>query len=236
MTVQLRARRVGDVTRILVAEDDPLVSAFVTKGLRHRGYVVETTADGESVVELCRSGDFDLVVLDVGLPVLDGLEALGRIRRLGLTVPVIVLTGRSDRNVVTALEAGADDYIAKPFAFDELLARIDARLRGHSATSRLVLNVGEVELDLHARRATVAGRHVELTAREFALLETLMRHADQVLSREQLLSQVWGFAFDPTSNLVNVYIGALRKKLGDGSIETVRGSGYRLIGRTATSA
>jgi DNA-binding response OmpR family regulator len=151
MTVQLRARRVGDVTRILVAEDDPLVSAFVTKGLRHRGYVVETTADGESVVELCRSGDFDLVVLDVGLPVLDGLEALGRIRRLGLTVPVIVLTGRSDRNVVTALEAGADDYIAKPFAFDELLARIDARLRGHSATSRLVLNVGEVELDLHAR-------------------------------------------------------------------------------------
>ncbi len=220
------------MTRILVAEDDRLVSSFVCKGLRESGYGVEAVGDGESAVELCRTGDFDLLVLDLGLPVLDGLGVLRRLRGLGLTMPVVVLTGRPDRDVVTALEAGADDYMPKPFGFAELLARIHARLRSSSSASPIKLRVGDVELDIHTHRASVRGRVVDLTAREFALLETLMRHPDHVLSREQLLNHVWGYDFDPTTNLVNVYVSSLRKKLGDGHIETVRGSGYRLSGHT----
>jgi two-component system copper resistance phosphate regulon response regulator CusR len=220
------------MTRILVAEDDRLVSSFVCKGLRESGYGVESVEDGESAVELCRTGEFDLLVLDLGLPVLDGLGALRRIREAGLTLAVIVLTGRRDRDVVTALEAGADDFMTKPFGFAELLARVHARLRSSSSASPIRLRVGDVELDIHTHRASVRGRMVDLTAREFALLETLMRHPEHVLSREQLLSHVWGYGFDPTTNIVNVYVSSLRKKLGDGHIETVRGSGYRLSGQS----
>ncbi|WP_137844382.1 response regulator transcription factor [Microbacterium sp. 2FI] len=216
------------MTRILVAEDDRLVSSFVSKGLRESGYGVEAAADGETALELCRTGDFDLLILDIGLPVLDGFGVLRRLRAAGLILPVIVLTGRPDRDVVEALEAGADDFMPKPFRFAELLARIHARLRSSSSASPIVLRVGDVELDIHTHRARVRGRAVDLTSREFALLETLMRHPDHVLSREQLLSHVWGYDFDPATNLVNVYVSSLRRKLGDGYIETVRGSGYRL--------
>jgi DNA-binding response OmpR family regulator len=139
-----------------------------------------------------------------------------------------VLTGRRERDVVTCLEAGADDYMRKPFHFEELLARVRTRLRVKGTEEPGVLSAGDVRLDLRTRRASVDERTVELTAREFALLETLIRHADQVLSREQLLSHVWGYYFDPSSNLVNVYVNSLRKKLGPNVIETVRGIGYRL--------
>jgi DNA-binding response OmpR family regulator len=141
---------------------------------------------------------------------------------------VLVLTGRRDRDVVMLLESGADDYMPKPFRFDELLARVRTRLRTAGTEQPHTLTVGEVQLDLRSRRATIGDTTVELTAREFSLLETFMRHPGQVLTREQILSHVWGYFFDPQTNLVNVYVGALRKKLGDGTIETVRGAGYRL--------
>jgi DNA-binding response OmpR family regulator len=143
---------------------------------------------------------------------------------------VLVLTGRRERDVVECLESGADDFMRKPFHFDELLARVRTRLRTSGTEQQLVLSAGDVRLDLKTRRATVADREIDLTAREFSLLEVLLRHADQVLSREQLLSHVWGYSFDPTTNLVNVYISALRHKLGADVIETVRGAGYRLRG------
>jgi DNA-binding response OmpR family regulator len=147
-------------------------------------------------------------------------------------MPVLVLTGRGERDVVACLEAGADDYMRKPFHFDELLARVRTRLRPAGTEQRHVLSAGDVRLDLKTRRAIVHDRAVELTAREFALLEMFLRHADQVLSREQLLSNVWGYSFDPTTNLVNAYVLSLRKKLGADVIETVRGAGYRLRAKT----
>jgi DNA-binding response OmpR family regulator len=153
---------------------------------------------------------------------------LQAIRSRGKKLPVLVLTGRRERDVVACLEGGADDFMQKPFHFEELLARVRTRLRNTGTSQELVLTAGQVRLDLKTRRATVAGREVELTSREFALLETFLRHAGQVLSREQLLSHVWGYSFDPTTNLVNVYVSSLRKKLAGDVIETVRGAGYRL--------
>jgi DNA-binding response OmpR family regulator len=170
-------------------------------------------------------------VLDIGLPGLDGFAVLDRLRSQGSRMPVIVLTARdSVTDTVSALEGGADDYMSKPFRFAELLARVNLRLRAASnggedrADS---LEAGGVHLDLRTRQATVAGRRVELSAREFRLAEVLMEHAGQVLSREQLLDRVWGFDFDPGSNVVDVYVGYLRKKFGAASIATVRGMGYR---------
>lgn len=148
----------------------------------------------------------------------------------GKTLPILVLTGRRERDVVMCLEGGADDYMTKPFHFDELLARVKTRLRTIGTQEADVLSAGDVRLDLKTRRASVGDKAVDLTAREFALLETLIRHADNVLSREQLLSHVWGYSFDPTTNLVNVYVNSLRKKLGSEIIQTVRGVGYRLSG------
>jgi DNA-binding response OmpR family regulator len=219
------------VARILIAEDDPLIGSFIEKGLRAAGFTTFLADDGEKAQGLSLTDEFDLMILDMGLPGREGFHVLQELRARGKTLPVLVLTGRRERDAVACLEAGADDYMKKPFHFEELLARVRTRLRSPGTDQPMVLSVGEVRLDLRARRATVRERTVELTAREFALLETFVRHPDQVLSREQLLSHVWGYDFDPTTNLVNVYVNSLRKKLGADVVETVRGVGYRFQGR-----
>jgi DNA-binding response OmpR family regulator len=216
------------VARILIAEDDPLIGAFLEKGLRANGYTTFLADDGEKAQSLSLTDEFDLLILDMGLPQREGFQVLQDLRSRGKKIPVLVLTGRSERDVVMCLKAGADDYMRKPFHFDELLARVQTRLRTTGTAETNVLTAGKVKVDLRSRRTTVNGRSVDLTAREFALLETLLRHAGQVMSRGQLLSNVWGYSFDPTSNVVDVYVNSLRKKLGENVIETVRGAGYRL--------
>lgn len=216
--------------RILIAEDDPLIGSFLEKGFRANGFTTFLTGDGEQAQALGLSDEFDLLLLDMGLNSRDGFHVLQELRMRGKTLPILVLTGRRERDVVMCLEGGADDYMTKPFHFDELLARVKTRLRTIGTQEADVLSAGDVRLDLKTRRASVGDKAVDLTAREFALLETLIRHADNVLSREQLLSHVWGYSFDPTTNLVNVYVNSLRKKLGSEIIQTVRGVGYRLSG------
>jgi len=216
------------MTRILIAEDEERITAFLEKGLRASGYVVTSVADGVEAAEIARDGAFDLLILDLGLPGMDGREILRRVRARGDRLPIIILTARDGiADTVAGFEGGADDYVTKPFRFEELLARIRARLRDPAAGEPTTLEAGAISLDLRTRRARVAGRWVELTAREFALAETFLRHPDQVLSREQLLSHVWGYDFEPESNVVEVYIRYLRQKLGADAIQTVRGMGYR---------
>ncbi|WP_037320214.1 response regulator transcription factor [Amycolatopsis orientalis] len=217
------------MTSVLVVEDSARIGAFVEKGLRAQGFATRWVRTGAEGLTEALTGAHDLVVLDLGLPDLDGADLLRALRAAGRTVPVIILTARDsvvDR--VAGLSGGADDYLAKPFAFEELLARIRLRLRGNPALEAAVLRAGDLSLDLRTRKASVAGEEKDLTAREFALLETLLRHRGQVLSREQLLGGVWGFDFDPGSNVVDVYIRYLRGKIGAERIETVRGMGYRL--------
>jgi DNA-binding response OmpR family regulator len=219
------------VTRILIVEDEPRIVSFLEKGLRANGFSTTSVADGRDAAEMATDEHFDLVLLDLGLPGLNGREVLRRIRARGERLRVIVLTALDDvESTVAGLEGGADDYVTKPFRFDELLARIRARLREEPWSETTILRAGAVTLDLRTRRATVDGRLVELTAREFALAETLLRHAGRVLSREQLLSHVWGYDFEPDSNVVEVYVRYLRRKLGAETIETVRGMGYRVRG------
>lgn len=214
--------------RVLIAEDDQLISSFVSKGLQANGFTTLVVDDGEEAERLSLTGEFDLLILDMGLPERDGLHVLQAIRAQGKNLPVLVLTGRSERDVVMCLEAGADDYMHKPFRFEELLARVRTRLRTTGTVQEHALTAGSVRLDLRTRKVSHGEITMEVTAREFALLEILVRHAGQVLSREQLLSHVWGYYFDPTSNVVNVFVSALRRKLGDDVIETVRGVGYRI--------
>jgi DNA-binding response OmpR family regulator len=216
------------VARILIAEDDPRIAQLLEKGLRKHGYSTFLAQDGEKAHSLSLTDEFDLLILDMGLPKQDGFHVLQDLRSRGKTLPVLVLTGRSERDIVMCLRAGADDYMRKPFQFDELLARVETRLRSDGTAEPQVLTSGRLRLDEATRTATVDGEPVELTAREFALLETLLRHAGQVLSRGQLLFKVWGYSFDPTSNVVDIYVNTLRTKLGEDVIETVRGAGYRL--------
>ncbi|MFI6500716.1 response regulator transcription factor [Nonomuraea typhae] len=217
------------MNRILIAEDEARIAAFLEKGLRGNGFVTTVVEDGEAAFEYARSGEFDLMVLDIGLPLSDGFTVLRRLRQARVTLPVIILTARdSVADTVAGLEGGADDYIPKPFAFEELLARVRLRLRAERTPEVTVLRVGDLSLDLRSRRAHVGGLVVELSAREFALAEVFCRHPDQVLTREQLLSHVWGFDFDPGSNVVDVYVRYLRKKIGAERIETLRGTGYRM--------
>lgn len=217
------------MSRILIAEDEPRIASFLEKGFRSAGFTTSVAQTGAEAAAMARQGDFDLLVLDLGLPGKDGNQVLAEIRRRGDRLPVIILTARDGiDDTVAGLEGGADDYVTKPFRFEELLARIRVRLRDSGETEPTILAAGALTLDLRTRRATVGDRTVELTAREFTLLETLLRHPGQVLSREQLLSHVWGYDFDPGSNVVDVYIRYLRKKLGNDLIETVRGMGYRL--------
>jgi DNA-binding response OmpR family regulator len=214
--------------RILIAEDEHGISSFLEAGLRANGFAATVVDDGESALALARSEQFDLLVLDLGLPSRDGLSVLEVLRREGSRLPVVILTARSQlSDTVAGLDLGADDYVTKPFRFEELLARIRARLR-HGGSEDRELRAGDVVLDLRTRRARVEGREVELSAREFALAEVFFRNPGHVLSREQLLSLVWGYDRDPGSNVVDVYVGYLRRKLGGAVIGTVRGMGYRL--------
>jgi DNA-binding response OmpR family regulator len=218
------------MTRILIVEDEERIVSFLEKGLRANGYTTVAVGDGDSAVALARDDSFDLLILDLGLPGRDGRDVLRAVRARGERLPILVLTARDGiEDTVGSLEQGADDYLTKPFRFEELLARIRLRIRTDDrAAETTVLQVGSIQLDLRSRRATNQDRTVELTAREFALLETFMRHPGQVLSREQLLSHVWGYDFDPGSNVVDVYVRYLRRKLGETTIETVRGMGYRM--------
>jgi two-component system copper resistance phosphate regulon response regulator CusR len=227
----------GTVKRILIVEDEPRISSFIAKGLRSNGFTPTVAAEGHTGFDYAMSGEFDLVILDIGLPDMDGFTVLDRLRAAGNRVPVIILTARdSPTDTVAGLEGGADDYMPKPFRFDELLARVRLRLRVDHSPEVAVLTVGDLTLDLRTRRAQVGTRSVDLSAREFALAETFLRNPDQVLSREQLLSRVWGYDFEPGSNVVDVYVGYLRGKLGAERIETVRGMGYRLTDAEHTSA
>ena len=215
--------------RILIAEDEHGISSFLENGLRAAGFAPTVVEDGSSALALARTGEFDLLVLDLGLPTRDGLSVLEELRSAGNRMPVIILTARSHLDdTVAGLDRGADDYVTKPFRFEELLARIRARLRTGGSAEEMELRAGEVAIDLLTRRARVGNRDVELSAREFALAEVFFRNAGHVLSREQLLSLVWGYDRDPGSNVVDVYVGYLRKKLGEDVIATVRGMGYRL--------
>lgn len=224
---------------VLLVEDEERIASFVEKGLGTRGFDVRRVVTGGAALDAI-SDEIDIVVLDLGLPDIDGLEVLRSLRKTWVSLPVVILTARGDiDDRVAGLDLGADDYVPKPFAIDELAARLRARLRARDE-SLTRLHVGDLELDLIARRARLTGKIIELTSREFALLEMLMRHAGQAISREELLANVWGLDFDPRSNLVDVYIRYLRRKLGNGWIETLRGVGYRIVvpvaaGSTAAS-
>lgn len=210
-------------------EDEPRIASFVEKGLRSEGFTTALAPDGNTALEKGLSGEFDLVILDLGLPDMDGLDVLNELRKWQPSLTVIILTARDgSEDTVAALDAGADDYITKPFSFDELLARIRARLREDPVPETTLLTSGDSALDLRTRTLTVAGGVHEVTAREFALAELFFRHPGQVLSRQQILSHVWGYDFEPDSNIVDVYVGYLRKKLGRERLITVRGMGYRL--------
>ena len=217
--------------KLLVVEDEERIASFLTKGLTAEGYAVEHVSSGREAIARLHP-DVALVILDLGLPDLDGTEVLRHLRGTGHDVPVIVLTARGEvGDRVDSLDLGADDHVVKPFAFAELVARIRARTRpvGNrpSSSSWFLLHGGRVTLDLRSRRVTVHGDEIELTAREFALLEMFLRNQGQVLSRGQLLSEVWGFHFDPGSNVVDVYVRYLRQKIGSDHLKTVRGVGYR---------
>lgn len=218
------------MSRILIAEDEPRIAAFVEKGLKANGFATTVVTDGRSALARARSGEADLLVLDIGLPGMDGFAVLRALRAEKVSLPVIILTARDGvQDTVAGLEGGADDYMPKPFRFEELLARVRLRLAGSRPVEATVLRCGALSLDLRTRRASADGRTVDLSAREFALAEAFLRHPGQVLSREQLLSGVWGYDFDPGSNVVDVYVRYLRRKLGAARIETVRGMGYRLV-------
>lgn len=215
--------------KLLVVEDEERVASFLAKGLRANGYGVEWVSTGRDALRRAVDADVSLVILDLGLPDLDGLEVLESLRKRGATVPVLVLSARGRVNDrVKGLDLGADDYLAKPFAFEELLARIRANLRPRADVSAGVLRAGGISVDQVRHEATVGGRTFSLSAREFALLQAFVGHPSQVLSRQELLSMAWDMNFDPGTNLVDVYVGYLRRKLGEALIETVRGTGYRL--------
>jgi DNA-binding response OmpR family regulator len=219
--------------RILVIEDERTLAGFIEQSLRAEGHAVTVCTDGDSGEAAALTGDYALVVLDLTLPGKDGLDVLAEIRARMPDLPVIVVTARTAiEQRVEGLDRGANDYVTKPFSLEELLARVRAHLRSPRQREASVLEAADIRMDLRTRRVHRDGHEVELTAREFDLLAYLMRHPDQVLSREQILNAVWGFDFDPGTKVLEVYVGYLRRKLGDGNgadpIETVRGVGYRL--------
>lgn len=219
--------------KILVVEDDKKLGGFVRKGLEAQGFVVDLSADGNEGFTLATTRSYDAIVLDIMLPGRDGLSILRNLRDRGSSVPVILLTARSALNErLDGLNTGADDYLTKPFYIEELIARLHALLRRSSGQTRSILQHREIIVDLLSREVKYAGEPVELTAREFALLTYLMRSPGRTFTRAQICEHVWNYHFDPGTNLVDVYVQHLRKKLGSEAgpplIETVRGVGYRI--------
>jgi two-component system, OmpR family, response regulator QseB len=219
------------VNRILIVEDEIHIVTPIVKALQSQGFMATVAENGNQAIRIALEQDFDLVILDLGLPDIDGWSVLKSIRNRNNRLPIIILTARDDiRDKVTGLESGANDYMTKPFSFQELLARIRLRLReaSLSVSTETVLTAGNIVLNLYTHQVFCDDRAIELSSREFTLLEILIRHQDAVLTREHLLKEVWGYDYDPGSNILDVYIGYLRKKLGNRSIDTVRGIGYRL--------
>ena len=219
--------------QILIVEDESRIAAFIEKGLKAKGYNTTIAEDADTALALPFGCQFDLALLDLGLPGQDGLTVLETWRGQGVNFPVIILTARDDvMDKVAGLKGGADDYMTKPFSFAELLARIEVRLKAsnssNQAQEKTQIQRGNMILDLRTRKVQVGDREMELPAREFTMVEVFFRHPGQVMTRQQLLDLVWGYDYDPGSNIVDVYVGYLRKKLGNESIETVRGMGYRL--------
>jgi two-component system copper resistance phosphate regulon response regulator CusR len=216
--------------KILVIEDEPRILEFLRLGLEAEGFVVDGAEDGVTGLTLALAESYELVVLDLLLPRLDGLRLLSELRRQRPTLPVLVLSARSDLPTrLRSFDLGANDYLSKPFSFEELVARVRVHLRHDGVKSGALLRIGQLQLDLTRRRAGVGLTFTDLSDREFRLLYHLASHAGEVVSRERLLSEVWGYSFDPGSNVVDVCVRRLRKKLGpEWPIETVRYAGYRL--------
>jgi heavy metal response regulator len=219
--------------RLLVVEDEPGIAAFLKQGLTEEGYAVDVVGDGEQAIAFALSAPYDAIILDILLPKKDGFQVCAELRRRSLRTPILMLTARGaveDR--VRGLDTGADDYLVKPFAFAELLARVRALLRRPAVALPTLLQVGDLTLDPVTRRVQRAGRPIELTPKEFSLLELLMRHPGQVLSRTQIAEHVWNYNFFHQSNVVDVYVRYLRRKIDDGFqhrlIHTVRGAGYKI--------
>lgn len=219
--------------QILIVEDEARIATFIAKGLKAKGYATTIAEDANTALAMPFNYQFDIALLDLGLPGQDGLEVLEAWRGQGINFPVIILTARDDvMDKVAGLKGGADDYMTKPFSFAELLARIEVRLKNSNDSQQqkdnMQIKQGKMTLDLRTRKVLVSDREIELPAREFTMAEVFFRHPGQVMTRQQLLDLVWGYDYDPGSNIVDVYVGYLRKKLGSGAIETVRSVGYRL--------
>ncbi len=219
--------------QILIVEDEARISAFIAKGLKAKGYSTTIAEDANTALAMPFNYQFDLALLDLGLPGQDGLEVLEAWRGQGIDFPVIILTARDDvMDKVAGLKGGADDYMTKPFSFAELLARIEVRLKNvndsQQKQDKMQIQHGNMTLNLRTRKVLISDREIELPAREFTMAEVFFCHPGQVMTRQQLLDLVWGYDYDPGSNIVDVYVGYLRKKLGSEAIETVRSMGYRL--------
>lgn len=220
------------MSRILIAEDADRISSFISKGLQAAGFSTTIATTGEQALALLRSAEFDLLILDIGLPDKDGFQVMQQLRGTGNEIPIIVLTARdSVGDTVASFDGGADDYMSKPFSFEELLVRVKRRIQKplEVSQSESTLRHKNIQLDLLTRKLNVGGEEFDVTSREFTMLEMFLNNPGQVLSREQILSRVWGLAHDPGSNVVDVYIRYLRQKLGSDSIKTVRGMGYQLV-------
>jgi two-component system OmpR family response regulator len=215
--------------RVLVVEDDVRIAGQVTDTLRGAGYVVESAGEGEEAQFLGETEDYDAVVLDLGLPGVDGLTVLQRWRAAGRAMPVLILTARDTwRDKVTGLRAGADDYLAKPFELEEMVARVEALIRRAAGHASAVLTCGEIQLDTSAGRVTFAGKPITLTALEYRTLSYLMHHVGRIVSKTELTEHIYGQDFDRDSNVIEVLINRLRQKIGRQFIETHRGRGYRM--------
>lgn len=219
--------------RVLLVEDEPGIAQFVRQGLVEAGYAVDIAPDGRAGLDYALAAEYDIIVLDILLPEMDGLKLLPILRSQGIKIPVLLLTARDTvEDRVKGLDAGADDYLYKPFAFSELLARLRALLRRPPLQVDTILQVGDLQMDVANREVSRAGKIIDLSPREFTLLEYLMRHPRQVLTRDRITEHIWNFDFYGDSNVVDVYIGYLRRKIDRGFdpplLHTVRGVGYRL--------